>query len=1118
MLVVKSTVVMVVGLLLLGCSGGVAARQQDAGGAQVQSAAAHWPGARAGLSDGDVLLSWRTLGTAPSRLLPDRGPIRGAFDVLALETLRADLGAVVLSGKRAGATRHWRPMVGAFGLQVRPRVNALEATALDAALAELAAQRLDPACERLDALAQQWQAEARPADAIWAQWLCLDALVRGKREVDLERRLSAVLASAPTDPGEAVRRTVLMLRLGFAAADASLWRLCADLLARVPQFSDAATQAEVSSLTTLMRGTAALYESRYNDVLALQQRTHSDLQRTAAHTLRLARALAEDGWARLRIGQINAGTDSIVQAVAIARAVDAEGADAAKFAGYLGIAQQQAGDLSAAEKSLRSALDVVERLHPNGQRLASTLNNLAIVLVSRGDLAAAEAIYQRALAVTQVANPGGVSAVRAMFNLASLELRRGNFEAAERWALQGIPILEGTGNPGDMPGHAYDLLGSIAHGRGDYASAEDWFKRSEAAMRTAGSMTSLSSPLKNLGEISLRKGDLQAARFYILSALAIRRETEPNGGSEATSWYQLGDLDLRSGRPREALLVLREADHIQARSMPDSLEYASTLNAIGRARLQLGDVAAAREALCAAVVALDRSRPQISASPGAQSEALANYQSMRQDCIEQKLRAGDSAGAFDELERGRGLALRALLAQRDLAFKSELPEALRQRWRALELALERQRGQRMALPLDADPALIARAQADSDALQQQRTALIAQIRRVAPRFADLQFPQSLGSAALRSLLPADTALIAYLLGEQHSYAFVLRADRSALAVHELDLVEPAVSAEMAKLSASLEAASELTPALESALRSWHARLVAPLETDLSGIDRLIIVPDAELLQLPFAGLVDADDRFLFERFSTVISDSATLWARAAPPIPAQQRLVAVANDGAATNTLPPLPTLTYVRREVEAIGTLFASRELFDERSGTENALRSSSARASVLHFATHSVYDPLTPLDSGLLLGADASQPGARGDGFLQAWEIFDEWRLHADLVTLSACATGRGKVLAGEGLIGLTRAFQYAGARNVLASLWNVSDRSTADLMTAFYRELEHGVTIDRALQRAQQLQLAHLRQRKPDASARRGVGGLVTQGSAHSANPLALLAFQIFGSRED
>lgn len=91
------------------------------------------------------------------------------------------------------------------------------------------------------------------------------------------------------------------------------------------------------------------------------------------------------------------------------------------------------------------------------------------------------------------------------------------------------------------------------------------------------------------------------------------------------------------------------------------------------------------------------------------------------------------------------------------------------------------------------------------------------------------------------------------------------------------------------------------------------------------------------------------------------------------------------------------------------------------------------------------------------------------RADGWLHAWEIVDALRLDADLVTLSGCETGLGRELRGEGILGLARAFQFAGARSVLISLWAVSDRSTRELMVRFYEHLNRGLSKDASLRAA-------------------------------------------------
>ena len=153
------------------------------------------------------------------------------------------------------------------------------------------------------------------------------------------------------------------------------------------------------------------------------------------------------------------------------------------------------------------------------------------------------------------------------------------------------------------------------------------------------------------------------------------------------------------------------------------------------------------------------------------------------------------------------------------------------------------------------------------------------------------------------------------------------------------------------------------------------------------------------------------------------------------------------------------------------------------------------------LHFASHGLIDERFPLNSALALTIPERPAEGQANGLLQAWEIFEQMRIDADLVTLSACETGLGKEMGGEGLVGLTRAFQYAGARSVLASLWSVGDESTAELMTRFYGQLKAGKTKDDAL-RAAQLELIR---RRP------ATGTAVTSNVSH---PFHWAAFQLIG----
>jgi CHAT domain-containing protein len=156
---------------------------------------------------------------------------------------------------------------------------------------------------------------------------------------------------------------------------------------------------------------------------------------------------------------------------------------------------------------------------------------------------------------------------------------------------------------------------------------------------------------------------------------------------------------------------------------------------------------------------------------------------------------------------------------------------------------------------------------------------------------------------------------------------------------------------------------------------------------------------------------------------------------------------------------------------VTAVARLYAAVPLLDNRA-SEAEVRKRIGQADVIHLATHGYLHPYRPMSSGLLLTLPGQEPEAGetdNDGALQAWEIYSQIKLKADLVVLSACETGRGKHVQSEGIVGLTRALQAAGARSIVASQWKVADRSTSSLMVAFHRELRKGRAKDEALREA-------------------------------------------------
>jgi len=220
---------------------------------------------------------------------------------------------------------------------------------------------------------------------------------------------------------------------------------------------------------------------------------------------------------------------------------------------------------------------------------------------------------------------------------------------------------------------------------------------------------------------------------------------------------------------------------------------------------------------------------------------------------------------------------------------------------------------------------------------------------------------------------------------------------------------------------------------------------------LTGVKHLYLVPHGMLNYLPFALLpheVATDYRPMIDRFTLAYLPAASSLANGTPMSHQVQNILAMA---------PSISRLEHAPEEVRSIGKLFSpNAELLIGKNATESNFKKSAGDFQILHLATHGYFNKLNPLLSGLQLEADDYN-----DGLLEVHEIL-ELKLGSDLVTLSACKTGLGSgyfsaIPAGDDFVGMTRAFLQVGSASVLATLWEVEDRSTVDLMQSFYGHLD-------------------------------------------------------------
>lgn len=355
-------------------------------------------------------------------------------------------------------------------------------------------------------------------------------------------------------------------------------------------------------------------------------------------------------------------------------------------------------------------------------------------------------------------------------------------------------------------------------------------------------------------------------------------------------------------------------------------------------------------------------------------------------------------------------------------------------------------------------------------------------------------PTSRAEDVRRSLLDDKTALIEYFLGDKTAFMFLVT--KKGLVIRRTPAASFQATLSQAENYRSLLSMKDETGfAGREAGAVLYRSLFKPLKDVLPmGVTKIIIVPDGELFSFPFETLVCGENggrpRFLLEDYQLSYSPSASVLIRIKSMIPipgAKMDLLAVGNPvfGPSTgggarldqgtvvrdyylNERFELYPLKFAQDEIMGISRLFsrARTRVITGADATEDAVKASSLSAyRIIHFATHGLLDEYVSSRSALVLTLD-DDPAE--DGFFQAREIYD-LKLDADLVVLSACQTARGVIEKGEGLSGLARAFFCAGARSVLASLWDVNDRSTGPFMKEFYGYLVKGQSKEESLRQA-------------------------------------------------
>ena len=560
-------------------------------------------------------------------------------------------------------------------------------------------------------------------------------------------------------------------------------------------------------------------------------------------------------------------------------------------------------------------------------------------------------------------------------------------------------------------------------------------------------------------------GDLKESRKHYHQALDLYQEIGARGAAQETR-LAIADLDLREGRPAEARLLAEQALAMGRQSGAPEADWQAhfTLARVARTADRLDD--AARH-LRTAIEIIDSLRGRLSTDTG-KIGYLETRQQVFHELVDLLHERGQASQALEAAEAARGRAFSDLLAARHVGF----PPAEAASFAAIRDGEARLRAQANAQPADAaNRAELARTPGATEA---ELTGKLLTLRDEQPELASLVAAEPLTGSEIAGIARRlDATVVEYLVTAKRLFVWVVRPTGEIVGTR-VDIGRDALREKLRNLHAKLgglDLQGLRNPgAVRRDLADLYKVALAPVARHLPSEPQALVyvIPHDALFLLPFAALVDEGGRYLVLTHTLASAPSLGVLrytaekkrraiSREAP------RLLAVADarspKGAGLNALP--GARVEVRRVAQ--GLPVDRRTILLGERATEASVKRLGPGQTILHFAVHGLIDDSRPLDSALVLAE-----GDGEDGWLHVSEAFG-LDLRADLVVLSGCSTGLGK-LSGDGILGLSRALLYAGTPSVVVSQWDVSDVATLHLMDGFYAGLRSGRSKAHALRTAQ------------------------------------------------
>ncbi|MBI1745753.1 MAG: CHAT domain-containing protein [Acidobacteria bacterium] len=753
----------------------------------------------------------------------------------------------------------------------------------------------------------------------------------------------------------------------------------------------------------------------------------------------------------------------------------------------LGLALAGQGRYNEALPALRKALDI-NRQENDFEGMAVNLRNMGLVHFYYGRYHEVLNNYHKALDIIEAHPEAGWSANERWAVLTSLGAVYKKLGWTERALRIYLDLLKTPAPNRKIRVYTWNNVGTIYRSLGDPIKAKEYYEKGLLEAQHLESKPLQAVLLKNLGLIHLwHLRDVGGARKHLEASLALSISLRDDYEEANTNNY-LGETARQQGQFAAARAYYEKAREISGNLMLREAEWGA-LFGLGKLCETQGDRSGAQQFYKEALAIIESARTALRGETlrsGFLTDKIDVYEAMLRTLLTEDRTAHDPhsiAQAFDYAERSKARVMLDLLSEASAHIEQGIPVDLQSR--------------RQQLLHDLAQSQTGRPRAETAGLWSERRlkiereleALDLRILEANPRYALIQETKiPLLSEVARELLTPETAVLLFFAGKQSIFVWLLTKERAEIQrIAEPWLIETRLRSYLRQLNHTGSAAyMTFSAELYDTLMDKSLKSLPQSKT------RLIIVPDGFLHTLPFETLLapgkskDGPRDFLIRRFEISYAPSVSTWialhrihGRSGYP---GKALLGVSVDGMEAteltgqgageaaiwrSELAGLAPLRFADQELRNIQKyLPGAKELYMNGRSTKASLKQGvAARFKVLHFATHSVINEDVPESSFVLLSPDPAQPNQTR---LWLYEIFN-WRMEADLVVLSSCRSGLGPRVVGDGVIGFTRAFMYAGARALVTTFWEIRDDVTPFFMEQFYFYLGRGERPSEALRRA-------------------------------------------------